>query len=139
MGARDEARRVARNGDLEAVEHPGHTQSDNEPGVESRPAEAVQPGRYHAADDAIRLRPAPGMVLGKGHGCTPSARLRVDRIGYTPFSGLSPKSSWDPLSTAVARRPLPRQVARGRPLNGRASPPREGWGQAVTCPRRGLP
>ena len=42
---------VAGDGDLEAVQHPGHAQRDDQAGVEPGPAQAVEPSRDEAPDD----------------------------------------------------------------------------------------
>jgi hypothetical protein len=46
----DQAFGAAGDGDLEAVEHPGHAQSHDQAGVESGPTQAIEPGRNEAPD-----------------------------------------------------------------------------------------
>jgi hypothetical protein len=64
----DEPFGVAGDRDLEAVQYPCHTESDDQTGVESRPAQAVEPGGYQAPDRSIgTIVPARPSQLFRGN------------------------------------------------------------------------
>ena len=67
----------ARDGDLETVEDPGDTERDDQPGVEARPGQSVDPRGDRASDDAPASRAVRG---GRGHAAPPSVAALVAHV-----------------------------------------------------------
>ncbi len=65
----DDVGHVGGDGDLEAVQDPGHPQGDDHHGVELRPAQPVDTGR-HQAFDGLPVGPALGVATGAGRRAT---------------------------------------------------------------------